>query len=112
MDKDKRDYIAAWLKKGEHDLQTVSIIMDALVKEKPFDTVCFHCQQAAEKYLKAYLVFLDVSFPKTHIIAQLIELGAKKDDELRSLAGTDELTSYGTDIRYPDDFNMPSEDDA
>ena len=112
MEKDKRDYIGAWLAKAEHDLKNASLILQAPDDDKPFDTVCFDCQQAAEKYLKAYLVFIDVLFPRTHNIAQLLELGAVKDGELHSLEATDALTPYGADIRYPDDFYMPTGEEA
>ncbi len=112
MDKVKEEYIRAWLQKADHDLKNAVIILNAEEMEKPFDTVCFHCQQAAEKYLKGYLVYLDVLFPHTHNIAQLIELGAKVDSELRAYISTDELTPYGVDIRYPDDLYLPSEEEA
>jgi HEPN domain-containing protein len=44
--------------------------------------VCFHCQQAAEKYLKTLLIFHEVSFPKTHDLLLLLELAAKHHEEL------------------------------
>ena len=42
------------------------------------DIICFHSQQSAEKYLKAYLVFLDQDFPKTHALEDLVLLGSRK----------------------------------
>jgi hypothetical protein len=35
-------------------------------KDPNYDGVCFHCQQSAEKYLKARLEEAGISFPKTH----------------------------------------------
>jgi HEPN domain-containing protein len=35
---------------------------------------CFHCQQAAEKYLKALLVERSRPVPRTHILADLVDL--------------------------------------
>ena len=43
-----------WLIKGRNDLLNADNNLRS--EEVPFDTVCFHCQQAAEKFLKAYLV--------------------------------------------------------
>ncbi|MBW1960508.1 MAG: HEPN domain-containing protein [Deltaproteobacteria bacterium] len=40
-------------------------------------TVCFHAQQCAEKYLKAFLTFKNIDFPKTHDIGELLALVSK-----------------------------------
>lgn len=45
----------AWIKKAEGDLKTAEHAL-TLKERCPFDTVCFHAQQCAEKYLKALLV--------------------------------------------------------
>jgi HEPN domain-containing protein len=43
-----------WIKKAQNDLESAKI----LYREKgPTDSLCFHCQQAVEKHLKAFLVF-------------------------------------------------------
>jgi len=56
--KNKIDLVISWLKKGERDLR---VAMRELAQKEPFtDIVCFHAQQAAEKYLKGYLVWLDI----------------------------------------------------
>jgi len=112
MEKEKIEYINAWIHKAENDLKSAFIILESDNNEKPFDSICFHCQQAVEKYLKAYLVYLDVMFTKTHNISQLIELGAGLDGELRNYLTADTLTPYGVDIRYLDDFYIPTEEDA
>ncbi len=44
----------AWLRKADHDLLNVENNLAA--KEIPWDTICFHAQQAIEKVLKAFLV--------------------------------------------------------
>lgn len=77
MDKETREYIRSWVQKAEHDLKNAKIVLCSQEENKPYDTVCFHCQQAVEKYLKAYLVFLNKDFPRTHSLAWLIEAGGK-----------------------------------
>ncbi len=39
-----------------------------------WEDVCFDCQQAAEKAVKAVLVRYDIEFPKTHDIRALLTL--------------------------------------
>ena len=72
MDKLTEEYIESWLKKAENDLQNVKNNFAAREEDIPTDTVCFHCQQAGEKYLKAYLVFAGIRFPSTHSLADLV----------------------------------------
>ena len=92
MNEDVVQYIQAWIRKAQHDLRSVEILLGCEEEDKPYDAVCFHCQQAAEKYLKAYLVFLDVDFPPTHNLARLIELGLGQDPEMRGLTYAGILT--------------------
>ena len=66
MKKDEivKDLVNRWIEKAEKDLLTVE---RELSFENPVtDTVCFHCQQAVKKYLKAFLVHHQVYFTKTH----------------------------------------------
>ncbi|MFZ4617040.1 MAG: HEPN domain-containing protein [Rectinemataceae bacterium] len=112
MANERNDLVLGWLRKGESDLLNARIILASEVEAKPYDTVCFHCQKAAEKSLKAYLIHLAIMFPKTHNIGQLIELGAVRDPDLTAFASAEELSPYGVDIRYPDDFYLPTEEEA
>lgn len=53
-----------WVEKAEGDFATAGREMRA--RRRPnFDAACFHAQQVAEKYLKAFLQEHDQSFPKT-----------------------------------------------
>ena len=79
----------------------------------PTDTVCFHAQQAAEKYLKGFLSFHQIIFPKIHDLESLVELCKQVDpdfDELIDIAA--ELSGFSVEIRYPDSFFSPSVDEA
>ena len=44
--------VLQWVEKAEHDLLNVEHTL-TLEEDGPFDTVCFHAQQCAEKYIKA-----------------------------------------------------------
>ena len=45
------EILRQWVRKAEHDLEAVRRIM-AVDEGCPYDTACFHCRQAIEKYLK------------------------------------------------------------
>lgn len=111
MTKTRSDLVLAWCEKGRRDFITAeNSLLD--VKEIFPDIVCFHAQQAAEKYLKGYLVFLEKEFPKTHALEDLVLL-ASRDDPMSSSLFTiaSELSPYAVEIRYPDSLS-PSVEDA
>ena len=103
----KLEVIRAWLIKADHDLGTAEMIIKHLPLYK--DMVCFHCQQAVEKYLKTYLLFLEISFPKTHNLVLLLDLINVDPfpDEYYNLAKL--LQEYAVEIRYPTGRYMPNE---
>ena len=60
-----------WLGKARNDLLNADNNLKA--QDVPYDTVCFHCQQAAEKLLKAYLAANGTSPPVTHDLLLILE---------------------------------------
>ena len=83
--------------KAESDLATAR---RTAASEGPYDTACFHAQQAAEKYLKGFLIACGQGFPYTHDLEEL----AQRADEmsplgltLSELAG---LSYYAVEARY------------
>lgn len=56
-----------WLKFAEEDMA----LAKALLKEKIYNQVCFHSQQAAEKMLKAYLKSKKIVPPRIHSLLEL-----------------------------------------
>ncbi|MFQ5652798.1 MAG: HEPN domain-containing protein [bacterium] len=92
-----------WLKKARNDLGSARRL--AQPPEPFLDTAIYHCQQAAEKALKAYLVFHDIAFERTHNLSVLLELCVEVQagfDEFEDQA--DLLTPYATAFRYPAEF--------
>jgi len=60
-----------------------------------------HCQQAAEKLLKAVLPELGLPFRRTHDLRELMDLLSDAGHRLpRTLAGLDRLTPCATLFRY------------
>jgi len=102
-DKVRDEFVRQWLLRAEEDFNAAKSLV---AYEASFlSTVCFHSQQAAEKYLKAFLTYHQVEFPKTHDIDELLDLIAPIDSKLsESLRDVIVLTNYGVDVRYPGDF--------
>jgi HEPN domain-containing protein len=101
-DEVRKRIVGDWLTRADSDLAVAERLLG---EEGPFcNAVAFHCQQAAEKYLKALLTLWGIEFPKTHVIAVLLKLVQTRDAELaESLMDTVSLTPYGVELRYPGD---------
>jgi len=99
--RERSDLTRGWLEKARSDMAAV----DALITADSYDTACFHTQQAAEKFLKAFLTYFAIAFPSTHNLAKLVDLAATVDASLRELTATVEpLTPYAVEMRYDDQF--------
>jgi len=110
-DEVKRELVVRWLDKAEEDFRVAGYLSSG---ETVFlSAIGFHAQQAVEKYLKALLVHHQVEFPKTHDIQELLNLLAPVAPSLAgSLRDAAELTPYGVEVRYPDDFPDMTQDEA
>jgi len=107
--KSKADLVRGWIRKAESDLISATMGADS---GQALDTVCFHAQQAAEKYIKAYLVAYEVEFPFIHNLEKLIELCSQRDPSFAGLKTlSQELTPYAVELRYDTDF-WPSAETA
>ena len=98
--------------KAESDLK---VAKDQLNTEEPAtDAVCFHSEQCAEKYLKAYLICYRREIPRTHNIAELIFRCAEVNAQFKALLDTDIplLTSYAVVMRYPGEELFPPVEEA
>ena len=61
--------IQQWLLKSQRDLEAARVLFEHGL----FDVVVYHCQQSAEKALKAYLVYQEVILQKTHNLVVFLE---------------------------------------
>ena len=95
---DRLDEIKQWIIKGDHDLGTAKITF--LHIPEYLDTVTFHCQQAVEKYLKAFLVYLSKPFRFSHDLVYLLDLISEIDpDFAKYYDSISELQGYAVEIR-------------
>ena len=89
-----------WLTKAAHDLQNARIV--STVPDGPLDTAIYHCQQAAEKSLKAWLVFRNQPVERTHDLTRLVILAAGGDQRFLDWEeAANVLTPYASAFRYP-----------
>jgi HEPN domain-containing protein len=105
---------AKWIEKAKHDIVAADILLSAQ-PQTPYDVVCFHCQQAAEKLLKGYLVRVEKEFPFTHNLVMLSEIIHKSfpDCKIEKIyCALDILDPYSVAIRYPGDIGLPQSEDA
>jgi HEPN domain-containing protein len=104
MTKNEKDNLKEWFKKADHDL----IAARKLIEDCPdiLDAACFHCQQAAEKYLKAFLIFKGMEPERIHNLDKLNKECAKFDWDFKMFNFKD-LNHYASNARYPDDFTEP-----
>ncbi|MEW6681140.1 MAG: HEPN domain-containing protein [bacterium] len=92
-----------WFKKGDNDLKNAKIVIET--EDPPTDTVCFHCQQLAEKYLKGFLVYHNCEFEKEHDLGYLVNLCCSIDNSFDTILDiVENLTPYAVEARYPTDI--------
>ena len=96
--------VAEWVQKAESDFETATRAM-RWRKKPQLDTVCYHCQQCAEKYLKAFLVQHRVNFPWIHHLPRLNELCLQVDGSFALISDLLEtLNPFEAETRYPGYF--------
>jgi HEPN domain-containing protein len=98
----RRDLVRQSVEKAAVDLAAAEELFG---RDRFREVVAFHCQQSAEKHLKAFLARHEVEFPKTHDIAKLlVRVAAVAPDLAGSLHDADTLTPFGVEHRYPSDI--------
>jgi HEPN domain-containing protein len=106
MEENKRKLVRSWLKKALHDLAAARALSEH--DRAILDVAIYHCQQAAEKALKGYLLFWDVQPGKTHDVGLLLERAAEVEAGFGSWEdAANRLTPYATFYRYPGEIDEP-----
>ena len=103
-----RALVDEWLKRAHSNLERAKA--GKVSEEILLEDLCFDCQQAVEKSIKALLVHLGVEFEKIHSISKLLKqvegAGLTVPEEIKE---TTELTVYAVDTRYPGDYDPITE---
>lgn len=89
-----------WVEKAEGDFKVAR--RESQTADPVHEAVCFHAQQCAEKYLKAWLEEQTLAFRKTHDLVELIDLSSGQIPELAPLrTKLAHLSTFGIATRYP-----------
>jgi HEPN domain-containing protein len=97
----EHDIVNEWLQIAYEDLDTALFLFEHKHK-KPLEIICYHCQQAAEKSLKAYLCASGIEVPKTHEVGLLCHRCNELDVSFSEyFYACDDLALYATQTRYP-----------
>ncbi|MGB3765394.1 MAG: HEPN domain-containing protein [Phormidesmis sp.] len=108
--RDSADDSLRWVAYAREDLLAAATLLKAnkgLTKQ-----IGYHSQQAAEKAIKAALIFLQVKFPFVH---DLDELRNRLPDQWKCVEDypeLDALTDFAVEGRYPGTLDEPAEEDA
>lgn len=76
--------IKEWIDKADEDFAFATEAFRGL-KTPHFAQICFHYQQAAEKYLKAFIVANELEFKKIHNLLTLLNICKEKDHQFEDL---------------------------
>ncbi len=102
-----------WMSIAKADL-AVAKHLDNTFYPKPLEIICYHCQQAAEKAVKAIIVLYDApgGVPRKHDISFLLNQIKDKITVEENLCDyADALTPYGVEIRYPSELFIEERDE-
>ena len=92
---------AEWAQKAEQDFSSADVLLHAGEVPLP-DTACFHCQQCAEKYLKAYLQEHQIEFERRHNLMPLLDLCVSLEADFATIkSDLQTLDRCAVIVRYP-----------
>jgi len=106
---DKITHASEWIKYAEADLDAALL----LTTHHPIhiEIICFHCQQAGEKALKAILAYHGEEISKTHDLTVVLESCEKHYPGITNklIEQGDNLTKYAVTLRYPTEIRITTE---
>jgi len=100
-----------WLRHARSDLALASMSPDG--SEVLLESLCYHCQQAAEKALKAVLIARGAQVPRTHNIGLLLDRLPVGVSLPQGVGENDvaALSAFAVVARYPGDLEEIEMDD-
>ncbi|MCL2198558.1 MAG: HEPN domain-containing protein [Defluviitaleaceae bacterium] len=89
-----------WIAFSKMDLGAAKYLCN--MHPKPLEIICYHCQQSAEKILKAFLVYSNAIPEKTHDLELLRDNCEAFDSSFEDLYDEcNRLNPYSIQPRYP-----------
>jgi len=99
-------HVLEWFRFGDMDLDVAEVL--SAQRPQHLEIICYHCQQAAEKYLKGYLIYqTGEEAPRIHNLTRLCALCSQWNilfDEIKSECNA--LNPYGIQPKYPDEIDI------
>ena len=88
-----------WLEKAQDDYGFACACLEDTTY---FAQICFHFHQAAEKYLKAFIIANKLEFRAIHNLLELLDICTQKDPHIEQLRQSCLfLNAFYIDTRYP-----------
>jgi len=107
---DKQTELQKWIEIADGDFAAAQH-MAKNMWPVPYGIICFHCQQAVEKYLKWVLVLHDIDPPKIHDLEELEKLCETIIPQFETIyEKCAVLTEYAVHTRYPDEKQLEKQD--
>ena len=104
------DLVAEWIKFSDIDLATAKHLYETM-RPIPLEIICYHCQQSAEKILKAFLIYSGVKPARTHDLEPLRKECVKIDKTFNEITEKcARLSDYSSQPRYPMEIVITDED--
>src|SRR5438105_6893658 len=101
--------LASWVAVATADMDVAINLSSDVAKFK--EAICYHSQQAAEKFLKAVIIAQHKRPPRTHDLSELVRFLRAIGLDLPDLEGeTEFLTPFAWRGRYPDDHRITAGD--
>ena len=98
-----------WVNYSEKDYIAAQFLMTAA--NPPIEIICYHCQQSAEKLLKAFLIKNDIIPSRTHDLNLLVNECNKIGNAISILKKEcNRLNDFGVNTRYPNNMDLELED--
>ena len=106
----KRSLTRNWIMKARRDLLSAKKL--ARGKDAYLDTAIYHCQQTAEKVIKGWLIYHDISFEKTHDLRLLVTMASEVEPRFKSwFEVAEKVSPDATAYRYPGEKLEPTSDE-
>jgi len=103
------DPVQEWLALASQDEQSARFLMD--MQPLPLEVICFHCQQAAEKLLKALIAKNMLPIPRTHDLLQLLDIIRTVHPAFIDLEpAMYDLNDFSVIVRYPAHIPLEASD--
>ena len=88
-----------WFRMAQKDIRSARILFQY---DADNEIVCFHCQQAIEKYLKGYLVFINGELQEGHSLIKLCKKAMLRENSFGELLkDMAYVNTFYLETRYP-----------